>query len=98
MKQLSFGFLESRVIEEFHNFKWVWEAFHYAKAHDPVPDIKRYGDYYVPSTAKEMKGFLKEAYPESRCKINKMTAKQTRMVYHTINKFLSCSNFFKDEQ
>lgn len=79
--------LEGRI--EFSKIMRVWDAFHYAKKHDPIPGIVYYGSYYVPRTVKEKKQRLKERYPLSETKINQMTAKQARMVYHTIYKYLA---------
>lgn len=97
MQQLSFNFLEQQTEIEFSKIKGVWDACRYAKEHDPCPGIKYYGDYYVPQTIQEMKQILTKMYPFSRRLIKQMTKKQASMIYHAINKFLSCSNFFKEQ-
>lgn len=81
--------LETKVGIEFSKLTIVWEAFRYAKDHDLSPGWREHGRYYVPSTVKEIKGYLKERYSESKGEINGMTSKQARMVYHTIRKFLA---------
>lgn len=81
--------LEDTVNLEFPKIMRVWDAFHYAESHDPCPGIKYYGCYYIPRTAKETKEKLTTMYPLSVRNIRKMTARQTRLVYHTIMKYMS---------
>ncbi len=81
--------LETKVEAEFSKITSVWEAFRYAKEHDPTPGLRYFGRYYTPATAKETKDMLKKMYSQSKNDIDSMNSKQARMVYHTIRKFLS---------
>jgi len=94
MEQLELAFtgnnnLEKTVNVEFSRIMGVWDACHYAKDNDPCPGIKYYGRYYTPRTIKETKETLIKLYPMSARNIRKMTAKQAKMVYHKIMKYLS---------
>ncbi|MFH0752101.1 MAG: hypothetical protein V1914_00725 [archaeon] len=91
------GKLEENVDQEFSKIKSVWDAFNYAKEHDPEPWFTPRRRYYTPSTVKEIKEKLKERYSQSVKDINKMNSKQARMVYHEIYKFLYCSKSFIHE-
>ncbi len=81
--------LETKVESEFSKITSVWEAFHYSKEHDPTPCLRINGRYYIPASAKEMKNMLKKMYPGAKAGVNAMNAKQARMVYHAILKFLT---------
>lgn len=93
MKQLEFDFnkgtLENKLrdnYEQFNQIEDVWAAGRFAKKHEPKPDWREKGLFYVPARGRswELKNRLFHMYPESKADIRKMNKKQAYKFYMDI--------------